>query len=113
MARKGRILSGDIREKALEELKLRARRADFPNITTKAHDGGPWKGKHQFDGVLVDAPCSGSGVWRRTPGNQWILTKEDVDEIQINQIDYVQSTYKNYSEKISELEKSIFKIKAK
>ena len=91
MERKGRILSGDIREKALEELKLRARRANYPNISTKVHDGGPWKGKHQFDGVLVDAPCSGSGVWRRNPGNQWILTKEDVDNYAKTQLQVLEN----------------------
>ena len=91
MERKGRILSGDIREKALEELKLRARRADYPNISTKVHDGGPWKGKHQFDGVLVDAPCSGSGVWRRNPGNQWLLTSEDVDNYAKTQLQVLEN----------------------
>lgn len=32
----------------------------------------------QYDGVLVDAPCTGSGTWRRSPHLRWQLTEEDV-----------------------------------
>jgi len=31
-----------------------------------------------YDGVLVDAPCSGSGTWRRAPHLKWCTTAEDV-----------------------------------
>lgn len=81
MNRKGTVTAGDIRENKLEDLRKRARRAGFPNIMTKAHDGGIWKGKHLFDGILVDAPCSCSGVWRRNPGAQWKLKPEDITEL--------------------------------
>ncbi len=81
MNRKGTVQAGDIRAKKLDDLRLRARRAGFPNIITKAHDGGPWKGKHLFDGVLIDAPCSCSGVWRRNPGAQWKLKPEDIADL--------------------------------
>ncbi len=78
MRNRGVIQAGDVRQNALDELKLRARRAGFCNISTKVHDGGAWKGRHPFDGVLIDAPCSGSGVWRRNAGCQWRLTAADV-----------------------------------
>lgn len=29
----------------------------------------------RFDLVIVDAPCSGSGTWRRTPDSKWRLTE--------------------------------------
>ena len=32
----------------------------------------------RFDVVLVDAPCSGSGTWRRRPDSKWRLTEENV-----------------------------------
>jgi len=35
----------------------------------------------QFDTVLVDAPCSGSGSWRRDPQGKWLLTKERLDHV--------------------------------
>ncbi len=81
MNRKGTVQAGDIRAKKLDDLRLRARRAGFPNIMTKAHDGNMWKGKHLFDGVLLDAPCSCSGVWRRNPGAQWKFSPEDISEL--------------------------------
>ncbi|MCF6443343.1 RsmB/NOP family class I SAM-dependent RNA methyltransferase [Nereida sp. MMG025] len=35
-------------------------------------------GRTEFDVVLVDAPCSGSGTWRRTPQAKWALTPDDL-----------------------------------
>jgi len=32
-----------------------------------------------YDGVLVDAPCSGSGTWRRSPHLKWVTTEGDID----------------------------------
>ncbi|MBT9383397.1 RsmB/NOP family class I SAM-dependent RNA methyltransferase [Pseudooceanicola sp. CBS1P-1] len=34
-----------------------------------------------FDLVLCDAPCSGSGAWRRAPEGKWLLTPERLDEV--------------------------------
>lgn len=34
-----------------------------------------------FDLVLVDAPCSGSGTWRRTPDAKWRLTRERLETL--------------------------------
>ncbi len=34
-----------------------------------------------FDVVLCDAPCSGSGAWRRTPDAKWRLTRERLEEL--------------------------------
>ncbi len=77
MQGKGSVLATDIRLHKLKELKLRARRAQFPNIRYKE-----WKGKAmptfrgRFAGVLVDTPCSCSGTWRRNPNARW-TTEED------------------------------------
>ena len=82
MGRTGTVVASDIREYKLEDLRLRARRAGFPNIMTRAWDGktvSP-KQQHKFDGVLVDAPCSCGGVWRRNPDGRWILTPEEITE---------------------------------
>ncbi len=81
MNRKGSVTAGDIRAHKLDDLRRRARRAGFPNIMTKAHNGGVWKSRHLFDGILVDAPCSCSGVWRRNPGAQWKLCADDIAEL--------------------------------
>ena len=34
-----------------------------------------------FDRVLVDAPCTGTGTWRRNPDAKWKLAPEDLEEL--------------------------------
>ncbi|SMR72068.1 16S rRNA (cytosine967-C5)-methyltransferase [Aliiroseovarius halocynthiae] len=40
-----------------------------------------------FDLVLADAPCSGSGSWRRAPHGKWLLTSEKLEQIYAAQRD--------------------------
>ncbi len=81
MQNKGSVLASDIRTHKLQELKLRARRAQFPNIRYKE-----WKGKDMptfknlFDGVLVDTPCSCSGTWRRNPDLRWTMPENEIPD---------------------------------
>ncbi|MEI6859017.1 MAG: RsmB/NOP family class I SAM-dependent RNA methyltransferase [Shewanella sp.] len=76
---KGTIIASDIRRKPLEELNKRAKRAGFNHIITS-----PWRSNelpvphYHFDGVLVDAPCSCTGTWRRNPDMRWIDTIDAV-----------------------------------
>ncbi len=82
MRRTGKITACDVRSYKLDDLRLRARRAGFPNIDTAAWDGNDFKLKpeRRYDGVLVDAPCSCSGVWRRNPDGRWTLKEEEIAE---------------------------------
>ena len=83
MKGKGSITASDIRAYKLDDLKRRAKRARISNIRCSAWNGKPLKFKKRetFDGVLVDAPCSCSGTWRRNPDAKWNITSEGVDEI--------------------------------
>ncbi|MBK8482084.1 MAG: RsmB/NOP family class I SAM-dependent RNA methyltransferase [Proteobacteria bacterium] len=82
MAGKGSVLATDVRGAKLEELRRRARRAGLSNIRTAAWSGqAPDPRKALFDGVLVDAPCSGSGTWRRNPDARWRVQPEDLSEL--------------------------------
>lgn len=62
----GSVDATDIRPAVLEELRDRAARAKLANVRIKniAADA-------RYDGVLVDAPCSGTGTWRRLPHMKW------------------------------------------
>ncbi len=72
------IVASDIREEALEQLRLRAKRAGA-HIRIEADPTGP------FDAVLLDAPCSGTGTWRRQPELRWRLTPERLAELMATQ----------------------------
>ena len=70
MRNQGEIVACDIRQPALQELALRARRAGAINIRTHLlSPEAPPAGL--FDTVLLDSPCSGSGTWRRQPELRW------------------------------------------
>lgn len=71
----GHIDAHDIRPAALDELAARARRAGAANVSILR---GPPSGL--YDGVLVDAPCSGTGTWRRSPHLKWTTTPAQIDE---------------------------------
>ena len=44
-----------------------------------------------FDRVLVDAPCSGSGTWRRNPDQKWKLTPDGLAEVMQKQSSVLES----------------------
>ncbi len=82
MENKGLLWVSDRAEWRLRKLKHRAARAKMFNYRMAAWDGGsklPTKTK--FDGVLVDAPCSGLGTWHRNPHARWTTRLEDVHEL--------------------------------
>ena len=88
MLNKGLIWASDRAEWRLKRLKLRAGRAQAFNYRSVLWDGGaklPTKTK--FDGVLVDAPCSGVGTWQRNPHSRWTTTPEDVTELAAVQLE--------------------------
>ena len=82
MGNKGVIWATDRSERRLQVSKRRAARAQLFNYRTAAWDGSvklPTKTK--FDGILVDAPCSGVGTWQRNPHARWSTALEDVREL--------------------------------
>lgn len=82
MQNKGLIWASDRAEWRLKKLRQRTARAQVFNYRAAMWDGGerlPTKGK--FDGVLVDAPCSGVGTWQRNPHARWTITPADVSEL--------------------------------
>lgn len=76
MENKGRIVATDIHGHRLAKAKPRFARAGIHNIEARALDDErhrKWlrRQKESFDIVLVDAPCSSSGTWRRNPDLRW------------------------------------------
>ncbi len=82
MRNKGLLWASDRAEWRLQKLKRRAARAKVFNYRAVRWDGGaklPTKTK--FDGILMDAPCSGLGTWQRNPQARWTTTPQDVSEL--------------------------------
>ncbi|MBN8804438.1 MAG: PLP-dependent transferase, partial [Sphingopyxis terrae] len=78
------ILACDVNRARLQQLSPRAERAGATRIETRLLDPGKeaamlagWCGKATH--VFVDAPCSGSGTWRRSPELRWRLTPARLD----------------------------------
>jgi len=70
------LFAHDIEPGRMRDLPDRAARAGIKVTelaTNDVRDAGP------FDLVLCDAPCSGSGAWRRAPEGKWRLTQQQLD----------------------------------
>ncbi len=72
MNNSGEIVACDTRGEALFELEKRSLRAGVTIIRTLPLEHGQPSG--EFDAVFVDAPCSGTGTWRRQPELRWRMT---------------------------------------
>jgi 16S rRNA (cytosine967-C5)-methyltransferase len=62
----GSVHAHDVRGEALAELEVRVSRAGLGGRVSR-----PSRLLPSYDGVLVDAPCSGTGTWRRAPHLKW------------------------------------------
>lgn len=76
MDNRGHLVAADTNAKRLARAKLRFKRAGVENaerLQLTGRDDDPFLKKKatQFDRVLVDAPCSGTGAWRRHPETKW------------------------------------------
>ncbi|HEY5912690.1 MAG TPA: RsmB/NOP family class I SAM-dependent RNA methyltransferase [Verrucomicrobiae bacterium] len=82
MQNKGLIWGSDRAAWRLKRLGRRAARAGVFNYRSAPWDGGaklPTRTK--FDGILVDAPCTGVGTWHRNPQARWTTSLEDIKEL--------------------------------
>jgi len=83
MDNQGQIHAWDVDAPRLEQLQVRLQRAGVRNVQSKRVTSGSGPdyaaliGK--LDRVLVDAPCSGTGTWRRNPETKWRLDRETLD----------------------------------
>ncbi|MER8961414.1 RsmB/NOP family class I SAM-dependent RNA methyltransferase [Mesorhizobium sp. M0701] len=79
MDNRGQIFAHDAEKARLAPIFDRIRRSENRNvqIVTKPAELAPL-GKH-MDIVVIDAPCTGSGTWRRRPDAKWRLTQRQLD----------------------------------
>jgi 16S rRNA (cytosine967-C5)-methyltransferase len=85
MQNKGVLYACDVHDRRLSQLAKRAKRAGAHNIRIQHlnKESKRWINNHHkyADTVLVDAPCSGTGTWRRSPDARWNLSEQTIQEL--------------------------------
>lgn len=79
MQNKGQIFAHDADRNRLAPIYDRLKRNGARNVQTRPPEPGALDNLvGKMDLVLVDAPCSGTGTWRRRPDTKWRLTPEQL-----------------------------------
>ena len=88
MTGQGKLIASDVVNKRLENIRPRLQRAgvEAELVLIGQNGGGLEAVNGQVDLVFVDAPCSGSGTWRRRPEDAWRLTAEEVEKLHALQV---------------------------
>ncbi len=88
MQNRGHVVACDVSGPRLDGAVRRLRRAGVHNVERHLLvPGDKWAKRRagSFDRVLVDAPCTGTGTWRRNPDARLRLVKADLDELVLKQ----------------------------
>lgn len=82
MKNKGKIIAMDVEKWKLENLQKRARRNGVNNIEIRLIENE--QSIHRYenfaDRLLLDVPCSGTGVIKRNPDTKWKVTPESIEK---------------------------------
>jgi 16S rRNA (cytosine967-C5)-methyltransferase len=79
MQNKGRLVAHDVDKHRLRPIFERVMRAGASCVEVVSADNASAMQDGSFDCVVVDAPCSGTGTWRRKPETKWKLTRKTLD----------------------------------
>lgn len=90
MQNSGKLIASDTNRNRLQKLQPRKIRAGATCIQTQLLNPGQELAmlselSEMCDLVLVDAPCSGSGTWRRNPETRWRLNPQRLDQVRAEQ----------------------------
>lgn len=87
MKNRGRLLAVDLHANRLDLVKEQCERLGLTNVETIAGDFVELAAElPAAQGVLVDAPCTGTGVLRRKPDIRWHLRPEQIAELSLLQL---------------------------
>lgn len=78
------VTAVDSSKKRLERLRENMSRLEL-RVETVCADAGEWRGEGDFDGVLLDAPCTGTGTLRRHPDIAYLKNARDLEELSLLQ----------------------------
>jgi len=86
LGNRGEVLATDVHAGRLQALRQRARRAGANNVRALSVTEHEWSTEvatfaARADRILLDAPCSGTGSWRRHPEARWLLEPTDLEAL--------------------------------
>jgi 16S rRNA (cytosine967-C5)-methyltransferase len=91
MQNKGKIVAHDQDRRRLRPIFERLMRAGVTCVDVLAAETGIPAGQ-LFDRVIIDAPCTGTGAWRRKPDAKWKLTRKTLDQRTSDQREVLKSS---------------------
>ena len=93
MQNTGRVYAWDIHEHRVNLIYAQAERLRLYNIRPAVRDAAVYQERFEgtMDAVLLDAPCSGTGVMDNKPDIKYRLTKEGLDELVALQSDLLET----------------------
>ncbi|MGX9739678.1 16S rRNA (cytosine(967)-C(5))-methyltransferase RsmB [Pseudocitrobacter corydidari] len=95
VAPEANVMAVDVDEKRLSRVYDNLKRLGM-KATVKQGDGRfpeQWCGEQQFDRILLDAPCSATGVVRRHPDIKWLRRDRDIPELAQLQAEILTATW--------------------
>ena len=97
MENKGQITACDISQSRLEMVKKNAQRLKISIIKTKVQDAKK-KFADKYDRILLDTPCTGSGVIRRHPEAKWNRVEAEIPKFRRTQISLLKNAASSLKE---------------
>ena len=96
LGNRGTVLATDVHQPRVRELRARLPRAGADNVEPLHLDGTPQCERslaefaQRADRILIDAPCSGTGSWRRRPQARWNLDPDGLAAMQCTQAELLE-----------------------
>ena len=82
----GRVIAADLHANRVRAMKERFERAGIRNVETFVWDGAqPLPFERNFERILVDVPCSGTGTLARHPEIRWKIRADDLADLHVRQ----------------------------
>ncbi|MFH2219926.1 MAG: 16S rRNA (cytosine(967)-C(5))-methyltransferase RsmB [Pseudomonadota bacterium] len=94
MKNHGRVVAMDKNKEKLLQLETEMKRLGISIVSSRVHDldnPPPLDGFEMFDGILLDAPCSGLGVLRRNPDTKWSVSENAFSRHRERQVKFIEN----------------------
>ena len=89
-----KITAVDINKKRLELVKENCKRLGIRSIKIEQADAANYRSEEQFDRILVDVPCSNTGVLAKRVDARWNKSPEDIENLSKLQLEILNNAAK-------------------